>query len=403
MSAIYIKQGTREYRNANIALFASGFVTFANLYNLQPLLPKLSEEFNITPATASLALSVSTFSLALFMLIAGSLSEVWGRRQVMIIGMGAASLLVVITAFSSSFEMLLVLRFILGIALACVPSIAMAYLGEEIEPNSLGVAMGIYISGNSLGALFGRLVSGLVASLTNWHVAILVTSALSVIAAIVFIKLLPPSRNFVPRKLQFSSLLYSLTGHLKDPVMLSLYCLGAILLGSNVALYNYIGFRLIEPPYSLNETVVSFIFILFLFGTISSVVTSRLSIRLGKGKTLVCAFVLMAIGAIMTLSTPLWLIIAGVSITTFGFFGAHTIASGWVGIRATHDRAQASSLYLFFYYGISGVTGTVGGVFWSSGGWTGVVTMLVSLCIVSLIIVFLLLQAVRRYPIEKPF
>ena len=159
-------------RNANIALFASGFVTFANLYNLQPLLPKLSEEFDITPATASLALSVSTFSLALFMLIAGSLSEVWGRRQVMIIGMGAASVLVLITSFSSSFEMLLVLRFILGIALACVPSIAMAYLGEEIEPNSLGVAMGIYISGNSLGALFGRLVSGLVASRSNWHIAI---------------------------------------------------------------------------------------------------------------------------------------------------------------------------------------------------------------------------------------
>ncbi len=41
---------------------------------------------------------------------------------------------------------------------------------------------------------------------------------------------------------------------------------------------------------------------------------------------------------------------SGVALVTWGFFGAHSIASSWVGLRATDGRAQAAALYLFFYY-----------------------------------------------------
>jgi YNFM family putative membrane transporter len=58
---------------------------------------------------------------------------------------------------------------------------------------------------------------------------------------------------------------------------------------------------------------------------------------------------------------------------TFGFFGAHSIATSWVGVRATTARAQASSLYLAFYYLGSSLVGTLGGYCWDHGGWSGVV------------------------------
>lgn len=57
---------------------------------------------------------------------------------------------------------------------------------------------------------------------------------------------------------------------------------------------------------------------------------------------------------------------------TFGFFGAHSMLSSWVGLRAQHAKAQASSLYLFFYYLGSSIVGSCGGFFWSSYGWWGV-------------------------------
>jgi YNFM family putative membrane transporter len=81
-------------------------------------------------------------------------------------------------------------------------------------------------------------------------------------------------------------------------------------------------------------------------------------------------------GALLTLNGVLAVKIFGIALFTFGFFGGHSVASSWVGRRALHNKAQASSLYLFFYYAGSSICGTVGGVFWSAFQWLGVVGMI---------------------------
>ena len=73
-AAVFI-EGTPAFRRANLALFSAGFSTFALLYCVQPLLPVFSHEFQVSPATSSLSLSLTTIMLAATVLIAGSLSE----------------------------------------------------------------------------------------------------------------------------------------------------------------------------------------------------------------------------------------------------------------------------------------------------------------------------------------
>lgn len=156
----YIKRGTKSFRMANLALFAGGFNTFAILWSTQPLLPEISKEFDLSPAVSSLTLSLTTIALAFSMLFVGSLSEVFGRKTFMTITLIVSSVIAILTAMSPNFHFLLFFRILQGIALAGLPAIAMAYLGEEIEPTSLGMAMGLYISGNSIGGMSGRFISG---------------------------------------------------------------------------------------------------------------------------------------------------------------------------------------------------------------------------------------------------
>jgi YNFM family putative membrane transporter len=66
------------------------------------------------------------------------------------------------------------------------------------------------------------------------------------------------------------------------------------------------------------------------------------------------------------------LVVIGIGVVTIGFFGAHSIASAWVGRRASGRRGQAAALYLFFYYLGSSVLGSAGGVAWTAAGWSGV-------------------------------
>jgi YNFM family putative membrane transporter len=98
--------------------------------------------------------------------------------------------------------------------------------------------------------------------------------------------------------------------------------------------------------------------------------------------------VIMLFGVALTLFDGIIPILAGMVAVTFGFFGAHSIASSWVGRRAQGAKAQASALYLFCYYLGSSAIGTLGGVFWTEWGWSGVGALVAVLLIAALALAF---------------
>jgi YNFM family putative membrane transporter len=129
---------------------------------------------------------------------------------------------------------------------------------------------------------------------------------------------------------------------------------------------------LLAGPYHLNQAVVGVFSVVYLSGIYSSAKIGSLADRLGRRKVLWAVIVMMLVGLSLTLFTALPMVVIGVLIFTFGFFGAHSVSSSWVGRRATKARGQASSLYLFCYYVGSSVAGTGGGVFWHYAGWNGI-------------------------------
>jgi YNFM family putative membrane transporter len=387
-----VRTGTLAYRRVNLALFCAGFVTFITLYDVQPLLPLFAREFGVSPAMASLPLSCSTIALALGMLVAGTLSETLGRRPVITAALFLTSILAVLTFFSQSFSSLLLLRLIQGVALAGVPSVAMAYLGEEMDAASIGSAMGLYISGNALGGMSGRIGSALLCDYMPWHTAIALVGVISLLFSLVVLKNLPPSTNFRQRPFQAGYLFTSLYRHLHEPGLLCLYGLAFLTMGGFVSLYNYIGFRLLAAPYSLSQYRVSLIFLVYLLGSFSSGIVGSLIRRFGRPFMIRLTLAVMLAGTLTTLAETLPIIVAGVGLFTCGFFSAHAIASSWVGRRATTAKAQASSLYLFSYYLGSSISGTLGGVFWVRFGWNGVAAMIAILIMVAFAVASLLLR-----------
>ncbi len=368
----YISRGTPEYRKLGIALFAVAFVNFTILYYVQPLMPLFSRSFHVSPAESSLSLSVSTLFLAVSLPFAGAISDAVGRKNVMVVALIGSTVICAATAVSPNFAVLLVLRALQGILIAGIPALAMAYLGEEIEPKSLGLAMGLYISGNSIGGMSGRIITGMVVDASTWRMAVWVLVFIALASTIAFIIMLPASRNFRPAPIRVRDLFRSLAQPFRSTTLVLLYAVGALLMGSFVALYNYIGFRLEGAPYHLPQWLIGWIFLVYLMGTFSSSFVGRLGDVWGRQRMLWMNVVLMGIGVAITLSDHLILIILGMCLFTFGFFGGHSTASSWVGSHKGVGKGQASSLYLLFYYVGSSVGGSVCGVFWSRGGWPGV-------------------------------
>lgn len=365
----HLLQGTAAYRRASLALFCAGFCTFALLYCVQPLLPLLAAGFAVSAASSSLALSLTTLSLALSLLLSAALAESWGRKPVMAVALGLASLLGLACAFVDSWPALLLLRALLGLALSGLPALAMAYVGEEFDPRSLPAAMGLYIGGTALGGMLGRLLAGLLADIGGWHLALAGIATLGLFSLLLFLWLLPPSRHFHAQPLSLRGVLGNFALHLGNPQLRLLFLQAFLLMGGFVALFNYIGFRLAAPPFALSSTVIGLLFVVYLGGIFSAGWAGRLVSRFGARLVLQSGIGLMLLGLALCALPWLATVALGLGLFTLGFFAAHSVASGQVGQRATQARAQASALYLCAYYLGSSVIGYAGGWVWQHAGW----------------------------------
>lgn len=395
----FIRHGTPVFRRTNLALFAAGLATFGLLYCTQPLMPEFSKDYGVSAATAALSLSLTTGVLAFAMLFAGGVSDAWGRKSVMTASLVSSALLVLLTALVPDWNMLLVLRALLGLTLSGLPAVAMTYLSEEMHPESIGLGMGLYISGNAIGGMGGRLVAGVLAEFVGWRIGVATVGVIGLLSGLVFWRILPPSRHHVRQPLHVGALMGRFAATFRDAGLPWLFVEGFLLLGAFVTVYNYIGYRLLAPPYGLNQAVVGAIFSVYLIGTFSSAWMGHLAGKLGRRKVLWTAFALMLVGLALTATKPLALIVLGIVAVTFGFFGGHSIASSWVGRRAGNNKAQASSLYLFSYYMGSSIAGASGGLFYASHGWNGVAIFVGALIVVGLLIA---LRLYRLPPLVSP-
>ena len=365
-----IGRGGARFWRVNFALFLGSFATFALLYCVQPLMPLFTRAFSISPAAASLSLSAATAVLAVAMIFAGTLSDIVGRKAIMTASLVAAGAATLAASVSPNWTTFVALRALTGLALSGVPAVAMAYLVEEMDRSAIGLAMGLYIAGNTFGGMGGRLASAAIAEFDGWRGAIAIVGLVSLGCAAAFAFALPREQR-TPWKSGAAALLPAIRAHFSDPGLRYLFALGFLLMGAFVTTYNYVGFRLEAAPYSLSQTTIGFVYCIYLVGAVASAVMGELAGRYGRRRVIGFAIVFMPIGVLLTLPNNLWLTILGVGVITIGFFGGHSIASSWVGLRAETGKAQASALYLFFYYAGSSLAGSIGGWVFTLGAWPG--------------------------------
>jgi predicted MFS family arabinose efflux permease len=380
-------RGSAAYGRLLAALFCAGVATFAQLYSPQAVLPLISVDLHIGAAAAALTISASTVGLAVGVIPWSTLADRIGRVKAMTLSVGVATTVGLLVPFAPTFELLLTGRFLEGLFVGGVPAIAVAYLTEEIDAAHAARAAGTFVAGTTIGGLLGRLVSSSVAEVVGWRIGMFTVALVCGIAALVFVKLAPAPRGFLPSNRSGAnpegSLAHRLAANLRSPRQLTLFAQGFLLMGGFVAMYNFLGFRLTAAPFFLPPFAVSLVFLAYLAGTWASSRAGAESTRFGRKRVLLVSIAIMVTGVAITLSDNVIAILVGLVIATAGFFGAHSIASGWTGQAAPAGRAQASSLYNLFYYGGSSVIGWFGGVAFDGYGWAAVATTILVLAIIA--------------------
>ena len=377
-------KSSSSYRRVLIALGAVGVTVFAQLYYPQAMIPAISRDLDVSAADAALTISGATVSLAVSVLGWSWAADRFGRAPMIKIAVLASVVLGLLVPFAPSFEVLIVVRVLQGVALGGTPALALTYLAEEVDRREAMVAAGTYISGTVIGGLVGRLIAAPVTDLTDWRTGALVVGVLSAVGALIAVLLLPAAQHFRrPANTQHGSpsrspLWNGVVANLKNPALRILYAQAFLLMGAHVAVYNYLGYRLEQPPFGLPPAVTALIFLAGLSGAVSARLAGRLALRYGRRTVLLGSSATMATGAALTISNWLPTVLFGLLLFTTAYFTAHSTASGWVGPTAMTGTAQATSLYTLFYYAGSSLFGWLGGLAFTLG-WAGTATMVITI------------------------
>lgn len=369
-----------------LGLGAAGVATFAQLYAPQGLLPTLAAGLDVDASTAALSVSLATWGVALAVLPWSIVSDRIGRLRAMKIAISAATIGGLLVAFSPTADAVLVLRFLEGLALGGLPALAITYLHDEVDPRHTAAAAAAYISGTTVGGACGRLIAGPLAGILGWRVALMAVAIVCLVAAAVFLRLMPRPRTQPPSRPSLGTVVGNIRSCLSDPLLLALYVQPMLIMGGFVAVYNYLGFRLEGPAFGLPRVVASLIFAAYAAGTVSSRLVGRWVPRFGRTRVLAGGTIATICGVVLTLSSSLVMVVAGLLVLTAGTFVAHATASGWVGQRARVGRAQATALYNVALYTGSAVIGWLVGFAWTAAGWSATAAVVIGLAFVALIV-----------------
>ncbi|QUM86231.1 MFS transporter [Moritella sp. 28] len=377
---------SQDYKKVTLGLGLGSFLVFCNLYYFQPLLPYFMVKFNATELQVNWLFSSTTLAIALSLLPWAILSEIIGRRPIMRCSLILIPCINFLMFISADLHTLILLRALLGIALAGFIAVAVAYMAEELEPPAMLIAIGGYISANTLGGIIGRIYGGVMTDAIGIQWTMLVMSILSGIALLIIFPLILKQRHFIGRQGRLLHHVVQIVRHVKNPNLIFAMLIGGLNFSVFINIFSVMGFKLSAAPISLPASLLSLLFLCYLSGTLSAKLSGRWMHAHSLFSGLLLGIGISLVGLIILSQQTMLTIIIGLLVLSAGAFFIHALAYSHIGRSATQGKSTATALYLVMYYSGGSIGGFILIYCWQIGGWWPVLaatsiiyTMMVSL------------------------
>ena len=357
------------------AVTAAGMCAFFTMYITQGLLPSLQSVFHASVAELSLTITVTTLAVALAAPFSGIAADRFGRKRVLLISLAGLGLSTLLAATSHTLHGLLVWRAIEGLCIPGVFTATVAYISEEWHASDVPAVTALYISGSVAGGFSGRFIAGMVTAHADWQMAFVVLGVANLLFLLLIARGLPASRRFKASAGGLRAALAGFAPHLRNPKLLGTYAIGFGILFSQVCTFTYVSFHLASAPYHFDLKDLSLLFTVYLVGMIVTPLASKLAWTFGKRRVFAAAVALGSGGMLLTLLSPVWAIVLGLTLSSAGVFIAQSMATAQVPAFARQARSSAVGLYVLCYY-MGGSVGAFGPAWvWAHAGWAGCVAL----------------------------
>lgn len=235
---------------------------------LLPALPQLIDEFDLSYNTSSWILSAYLVAGAVMTPVSGKLSDIYGKKKIMIILISIYTIGLIISPLSSNFFMLLISRILQGIGISVFP-VTFGLVREHFPREKLAVSQGVISSMFAAGSVLGLAIGGTIVQYFSWRFTFFSIIPIAICLIFVIMRFIPMEKHIIDNskiKNQGSNERFDLRGSILLGASIITFLLFITFLKTDGVDANYIALNFIKIPLTSLICLIFFIssFIAFL-------------------------------------------------------------------------------------------------------------------------------------------
>ena len=187
----------KNTRWLSLLILCTGFLLIVvDMTIVNVALPSIQRDLGYSQSGLAWVINAYLIAFGGFLLLAGRLGDLFGRKRVFLIGLGIFTAASLLCGLSFDSSMLIVARFIQGIGGAVSSAVILAMIVTLFpRPDEQAKAFGVFSFVASAGAAIGLLAGGLITQAVSWHWIFFVNLPIGAVTALVAARLLPTDRG----------------------------------------------------------------------------------------------------------------------------------------------------------------------------------------------------------------
>ena len=161
---------------------------------LLPALPQLIDEFDLSYNTSSWILSAYLVAGAVMTPVSGKLSDIYGKKKIMIILISIYTIGLIISPLSSNFFMLLVSRILQGIGISVFP-VTFGLVREHFPREKLALSQGVISSMFAGGSVLGLAIGGTIVQYYSWRLTFFSIIPIAICLIFIIMRFIPNEKK----------------------------------------------------------------------------------------------------------------------------------------------------------------------------------------------------------------
>jgi len=344
-------------------LALASFASTSAFRVLDPALPQLSEQFNISTGRAADVVTWFALAYGLLQFFYGPVGDRFGKFRTLAIATLLCAGGNLFVALAPTFEMVLLGRFLSGATAAAIVPLSMAWIGDHVPYESRQATLAQFMTGTILGVSAGLVLGGLFTDTVGWRGSFVFLAALYTLVGLWLLK----QRHQVPERegerggrLQlWSPIKTVLTTPWARVVLVVVLVEGALVFGGLSFVPAYL-----QQRHGLSSTAAGIVTGLFGLGALFYVASARtLVTRLGEVKLVFAGGWALSLSYVMYLATDHWYwAMAASMVCGFGYYLLHAVLQTNATQMTPAVRGTAVSLFASCLFGGQAL-GVAGGAF----------------------------------------